>query len=94
MRREGALTGWRAAGVPAGADVAALAGACPALHGSWAGRAVDALDGVAAGAEVEACLLLAALSSAGSSSSPAMALPATCIALTCSRLHPTPAESW
>ena len=93
MRREGALMGGRAAGMSAGADAAAVAGVCPAPSGCWAGWAVGRLGGVAAGAEVEACLLLAALSSAGSSSSPATALPATCIALTCSHAFNTCSEA-
>ena len=85
MSREGALTGGRAAGAPAGADGAAVASVCLALVESWP---AGALSGVVVAAEVDACLLLAALSSAGSSSSPAMALPATCAAHAC--LYSTP----
>lgn len=93
MSREGALTGGRAAGVPAGtppgADSAAVAGVCLALGESWA---VGALSGVDVAAEVDACLLLAALSNGGSSSSPAMVLPATCTAHACLSSTSRPAE--
>ncbi len=80
MSREGALTGGRALAMPPGADVAAAAGVSLALSKSWP---VGVLSGVVVAAEVDACLWLAALSSAGSSSSPAMALPATCTAHAC-----------
>lgn len=79
MRREGALTECWAARVLDGADAAAELDACLVLRECWAGRAVVPAACVAAAAEVEACLLTADLSSAGSSSSPAMALPATCM---------------
>ena len=81
MRREGALTGCQAAGV------------CPSLSGCWVGQPAGMLGGVAVAAEVEACWLAAALSSAGSSSSPAIALPATCKAHACLWHASRPAET-
>lgn len=90
MRREGALTECWPATVLDGADAAAELDKCLLLRECWAGRAAGQAGGVAAAAEVEVCLLTTDLSSAGSSSSPAMALPATCMVRTCIKSHAIP----